>query len=373
MTPPKRGVPDEAYRLIEALYAEHGKQRKLILAAVRREFPGVTTTQIDGVLYRVRMKPTALPADPVEEWEARRDAHERSVQRTEEHLAEVFDWLRPVHFPAPEVPKVRARPNLRRTLVAGDFHFPLHCARTVDVFLQAVAALRPWRVILNGDICDLFAVSKYPPDARKRFQHTLRDEVEAYHDFLHRLYTIGSAWGLTVVQTGGNHDGDGIESRWWRYLSNNASVLLQHPRAEELLSYRTWFIPVWADMALVDDVVVGDVLVIHGEIVRQKGGYSARAHAEKYQHSTLNNHTHRMGASLQRIPAVGEREEGVRKAYEIGCMCSLDPIYAQVPDWTNGFALLTEDEASGWTQVELIPVHHGRATISALDATLIAA
>jgi hypothetical protein len=364
------------YPLVDELYASHGLNRRVIVAEVRALHPDVRATQIEGRLYRLHNdtpRPPVADSPAVAEWEARRDAHERSVQRTAEHLAEVFDWLRPVQLPAPEVPRARVRPNLRRTLVAGDFHFPLHCARTVSTFLQAVQMLRPWRVILNGDVCDLFSVSRYPADARAQFRHTLRDEVAALHEFLHQLHAIGSAWGLKIVQTGGNHDGDGIESRWWRYISNNAPALVQHPKAEELLSFKTWFLPDWCEVELVDSVVVGDVLVTHGEIVRGKGGYSARAHMERYHHSVLHNHTHRLGMSVRRVPAIGARGEAVQKSYEIGCMCLLEPHYAKHPDWTNGFALLTEDEASGWTQVELVPVHEGRATVSALDATLVAA
>jgi predicted phosphodiesterase len=311
--------------------------------------------------------------DDVAEWEARRDAHERSVQRTNEHLAEVFDWLRPVHLPAPDVPKARVRPNLKRRLVISDAHFPLHCEKTLDLFVQAVALLRPWQVILAGDMCDLFSVSKYPPDARARFRHTLRDEVVAYHEFLHRLVTVGSAWGMKLVQVNANHDGDGIEGRWWRYISSNAPALAQHPRAEELLSFKTWFVPDWCDIEMADEVLVGDVLVTHGTIVRGKGGYSARAHMERYHHSVLHGHTHRQGMSVQRIPAVGDRPEAVQKSFEIGCACDLNPTYAQRPDWTNGFAILTEDEGGKWAQVELVTVQDGRATVSALDATLVAA
>jgi hypothetical protein len=138
-----------------------------------------------------------------------------------------------------------------------------------------------------------------------------------------------------------------------------------------VLSYERWFFPTWSSIKLVPEVVIADdLLVIHGDMVRGKGGYTARAHMEKWQSSTLNSHTHRMGSTVRRIPAVGSRIEGVQRSYEIGCACSLSPVYASVPDWTNGFAIVAHDEQS--YAVELVSVVGGRASVAALGSSLAA-
>lgn len=302
----------------------------------------------------------------VAEWEDR-------AERAKEDLrlkAEVYDWLRPVELPAPVRATVTSTPN-PFTLVIGDFHFPSHDERTCAIFLQAVAALKPSRVILNGDTVDLLAVSKYPKDARVGFTWKLRDEVHAFHGFLRELEGIGNAWGMTVVETEANHSGNGTEGRWWRYLSDRCPELLGHDDAKDMLSYERWFYPKWSGITLVQEVVIADdLLVLHGDMVRGKGGYTARAHQEKWMSSTMNSHTHRQGATTRRIPARGTRGEGIYRSYEIGCACDLSPCYSRVPDWACGFAIVSHDDTS--YGVELVNVTGGRANIAALGASLAA-
>lgn len=295
------------------------------------------------------------------------------VERAKEdlaHKAEVYDWLRPVELPAPERPRVKGKAN-GYTLVIGDMHFPTHDERTLAIFLQTVAALKPARVVLNGDTVDLLAVSRYPKDARNGFTWKLRDEVVAFHAFLRDLHAIGDAWDMEVVETEANHSGNGTESRWWRYLSDRCPELLGHDDAADTLSYQRWFFPKWSTIKLVQEVVIADdLLILHGDMVRGKGGYTARAHQEKWMSSTLNSHTHRMGSTVRRVPARGTREEGILRSYEIGCACDLSPCYSRVPDWANGFAIITHDATS--YGVELVNVTAGRASIAALGASLAA-
>lgn len=353
------------HALIETMAAE-GRTIREIVARVREDYPDTSRAQIDGHYRRVRERRLAGDNPTAAEWEDRKERAAEDLRRK----AEVYDWLRPVELPAPARSKVTGKPNAY-TLVIGDMHFPKHDERTLAIFLQTVAALKPARVILNGDTVDLLAVSKYPKDARGQFNWALRDEVTAFHGFLRELHAIGDAWGLDVLETDSNHAGNGTGGRWWRYLSDRCPELLGHDDAEENLSYEKWFYPKWSSIRLVDSVVIADdLLVLHGDMVRGKGGYSARAHMEKWQSSTLNSHTHRAGSTVRRIPAVGSRGEGVQRSYEIGCACDLSPVYASVPDWANCFAVVAHDAES--YAVEIAHVVNGRASVAALGASLAA-
>lgn len=254
------------------------------------------------------------------------------------------------------------------TIAAGDFHFPAEDPKAVAVLLETVRLLRPRRVILNGDLPDLLAISKYPKDARKAWD--LRDEATAMHRFLHELEAVLPK-DAEVIETEANHSGDGVGSRWWRYLSDRVPHLLAMPGAEERLGYRAWWHPQGSRIELRDTVMVGDLLVVHGDIVRKWGAFSARAHAEKYVHSVLHSHTHRQGSSVQRVPAIGTRAESTIRSFEIGCMCGLEPIYASKPNWTTGFAVLTD--AGSTTAVELVTIVDGRACVGALGKEVRAA
>lgn len=290
---------------------------------------------------------------------------------TVDKIPEWLDALRPVALPAPPAPSSLTTAG-DFTLVAGDFHFPQHCERSVAVFLETVAQLKPRRVILNGDTVDLLAVSRYPKDQRHTWD--LRSEVTAFHEFLHQLMQLGNAWGMQITETEANHSGNGTASRWHRYLSDRVPVLYGHPKAEALLSYETWFYPEWCPISLQESVVIADdLLVIHGDMVRQKGAYSARGHMEKWQSSVMHSHTHRIGQSVQRIPPRGSRIEGLRRAYEIGCMCKLSPSYASAPDWANGFAIIAHDADEEEYGVELVTIQSGRAVVASLGQTVRAA
>jgi len=113
--------------------------------------------------------------------------------------------------------------------------------------------------------------------------------------------------------------------------------------------------------------------VLHGDLVRKHAAYSARGHAEKWHSSVMHSHTHRLGSSMERVPSVGTRSEAVRRAYEIGCMCNLQPSYVSAPNWTNGFAIIAHDANELDYGVELVSVSRGQAVVAALGQTVRAA
>ncbi|UOF79574.1 metallophosphoesterase [Caudoviricetes sp.] len=282
-----------------------------------------------------------------------------------------LDALRPVQLPAPS-PAVTVQTAGDFTIVASDFHFPQQCDRSVSILLETIRQLRPKRLVLNGDTVDLLAVSKYPKDQRHVW--SLREEVAAFHAFLHQAMSLGNAWGMTILETEANHSGNGTASRWHRYLSDRVPHLYNHPEAQRLLSYETWFYPEWCPIALVDSLVIADdLLVIHGDLVRKHGAYSARGHMEKWHSSVMHGHTHRVGQSVRRIPAMGTRAEALQRAYEAGCMCSLTPSYVSAPDWANGFAIVSHDPQELDYGVELVTIQRGQAVVTALGQTVRAA
>lgn len=309
-------------------------------------------------------KPWRDAAPDVQEWEAKRQQAVGEVDRR----AETYDWLRPVEITAPPRQSVTSAPA-PYTLVAGDFHFGMEDPRACALFLTCVEALRPQRVILNGDTVDLLAVSRYPKDKRQGKTWELRDEVAAFHGFLRELHQIGDSWGIVVVETEANHSGNGTAGRWWRYLNDRCPELLGHARAEELLSYTAWFYPEWSTIRLVESVMIADeLLVLHGDMVRSEAGYTARASRDKWMNSVLVNHTHRMGFAPKTIAAVAGRPPSYVRAYENGCLCKLEVPYGVALNWQQGFAVICEDrDAFG---IEQVMIDNGRANVASLGKTL---
>ena len=290
---------------------------------------------------------------------------EKGPNRTDE-IADWWDTFKPVSLPAPKRAKANVTANTGVTIVASDLHFPLQDDAAVSVLLRTIEELRPERVVLNGDLPDLLAISKYPKDVRQTW--SLHDEAVAFHGFLRALEEVLPA-DAALIEIDANHSGDGTESRWWRYLSDRIPELLKTPRALQVMSYPAWWHPEWSRIQMKPELVIAeDLLITHGTFVRRGGGMSAKAHSESYLNSVMHGHTHRQGSSMRRVPAIGSRGEQVIKAYEIGCLCRLDPGYVSVPDWTQGFAIVVEGE--GRYGVELVTIEEGAAVVTTLGKTI---
>ena len=297
---------------------------------------------------------------------AKKEAAPQTVTERQAVAAdEWWDRFTPVQIKAPPARSTKVA-QAGVTVVASDFHFPLQDDASVAIFLETVRQLRPATVILNGDLPDLLALSRYPKDVRGTW--SLQEESVAFTAFLHELEQAMPK-DATLFEIDANHSGNGTESRWWRYLSERIPELMGHPRAKEEMTYQKWWHPAWSRVQMIEEMVIGhDLLVTHGDMARKWGGYTAKAHSERYVNSVLHGHTHRQGSHIRRVPAVGSRGEQTIRAYEIGCMCRLDPGYTRVPDWTQGFAIVTST-ASRYA-VELVTIENGAAVIGALGQEL---
>ena len=112
---------------------------------------------------------------------------EKGPNRTDE-IADWWDTFKPVSLPAPKRAKANVTANTGVTIVASDLHFPLQDDAAVSVLLRTIEELKPERVVLNGDLPDLLAISKYPKDVRQTW--SLHDEAVAFHGFLRALEEV---------------------------------------------------------------------------------------------------------------------------------------------------------------------------------------
>jgi len=288
--------------------------------------------------------------------------------KQENEILEFIENLAPIKYPAPTRGKVKKDSN-DIAVVIGDLHFGMEHQPTLDIFFQVVSELKPNKVILNGDTLDMFAISKYPKDARHH--QTLADEKVRYHKFLKILHDIVVDWDCEIFETNANHSGNSQEGRYWRYISQGIGTLAALPRVQELLSYQNVFFPPedWCRIQLVDNVILPTNFIIqHGTVVRKHGGMSARGEFEKILASTLTNHTHRFGCSSQRFPSAGNRQEQTFVNYENACACRFDVDYVQNANWQNGFAIVNYIEDS--IGVEQVVVYGNKATICSLNKTI---
>jgi transposase-like protein/predicted phosphodiesterase len=286
--------------------------------------------------------------------------------KTEEEVLEFLEQLAPINVSSSNFTPTKTSQS-DTVVVIGDMHFPKHCERSLNIVLETIAELQPRQIILNGDTVDLLAVSRYPKDIRHNY--SLLDERAAYHKFLNDLISV--AGNAHIVETHANHSGNGTDGRWFRYLSERLGELGSLPEIQEALSYENIFLGEFKDRIDHCDYVeiCPDLAAFHGDVVRKFGGYSARGMIEKYYHSVLMGHTHRLGMTAQRIPGIGTRKDQQIYAWELGCLCDLDPIYASAPNWQNGFGIVTVDK-EGYFGVEPVMINNGVANVATLGHTI---
>ena len=300
----------------------------------------------------------------------------REFKKCEENYEDVMQFissLAPIKFPTPIRPNVYQSPN-NYAMVIGDTHFGMENWKVLDLFLEAVSIIKPSTIVLNGDTLDMFAISRYPKDVRHTY--SLEHERIQYHKFLKLLHDITEPYQSKILETNANHSGDGVEGRWWRYLSESIGQIIDIPGVRESLSYENVFFPKddWNRTELVDFVELcgkdpdNHFVIMHGDVVRRHGGYSARGVLEKWYTSAMINHTHRIGMTPQTFPSIGSKRERVIRVYENGCACSLKPDYASAANWQNAFSIINYDDNN--YSVETVVVNRNSAAISTIGKTL---
>jgi hypothetical protein len=281
-----------------------------------------------------------------------------------EELFEFLSNLKPIYSSTKQNKNV-TKSHSDYCVIIGDTHFPVHHEPTIEIFLSVVEELQPKTIILNGDTLDMFSISRYPKDIRQNY--SLLDERVEYHKFLSDLITVSNQ--AQIFETNANHSGNDLTGRWFRYLSDRIGELSCLPDVIESLSYQNVFLGEYKNyVSLVDFVeLTPDLIVLHGDMVRKNGGFSAYAHMEKWMVSIIHNHTHRFGATSKRIPAIGTRKDKQLYAWENACACDLSPLYSSAPNWQNGFCIVSLDE-DGYG-IEQVKVEKNKAVISTLGKT----
>lgn len=292
-----------------------------------------------------------------------RDRPQR-FKKTEDEVFEFLSNLAPIQVN--NTLNASANPLTDYAVVGSDFHFGCHDEAAISIFLATVQELQPRIIVLNGDTMDMLAISRYPKDIKKNW--SLLDERKAYHQFLDTLISISN--GAEIYETVSNHSGQSIDGRWRRYLSDRLGELASLPDISDKLSYQNVFMGDYQNYVQhVDYVDLNGLIVTHGTTVRKNGGYSARGEIDKWGASILHGHTHRIGSTAQRIPAIGNRPEKQVYGFEGGCLCSLESTYAVAPNWQQGFnivGLFGNDSFS----VEQIMINDGSANISTLGMNI---
>ena len=226
---------------------------------------------------------------------------------------------------AKEITPFELEPKYNNLLVLSDIHIPFHSNMALKTALRYGRDKEVNTVILNGDIIDAYAVSRFERDPVFR---NMTKELEIGRDFLRHLRDYFGK-NVRIIYKVGNHD-----ARLTKYLWDNVPEMAGNPDLdlENLLRLKDFNIE-FADSKQI--IRAGRLNIIHGhELLGGGGGINhARGILLKVFSHVLFGHFHRTQSYTQRTI-----DGSVIGSYAAGCLCNLTPEYMPINNWSLGFA-----------------------------------
>ena len=219
--------------------------------------------------------------------------------------------------------------GVTRWLVMSDVHLPYHDGNALRAMLEFSQG-NCEGVLLNGDILDCYALSKWEKDPE---QIDFDGELNAMEKLLDTLV----AWGAKhIVWKLGNH-----EYRLERFLISKAPELLASRRVREKLGFDSFLNLTQRGIMLIDSmdpIAVGKLCVLHGH--EMGAGFSspvnpARGVYLKGKECCLIGHEHRTSEHTEQS-MLGT----TITTWSTGCLANLRPRYRPFNKWNHGFAVL---------------------------------
>lgn len=217
--------------------------------------------------------------------------------------------------------------GVSKVLVLSDVHVPYH-HRTA--LMQAVAKGQQEEcdgVVLNGDLVDFFALSRWEKDPRKR---KFAEELKLARQVISSIRSHFPH--AKIVLKEGNH-----EERYERYMWVKAPELLDVAEFKlgEILKLGE------QDIELVGDkrpLRIGKLNLIHGHEYRNTFANPvnpARGYFLRAKTHVLGGHYHQSSFHSEKV-LDGE----VIGTWSTGCLCDLRPDYMPLNQWNHGFAIV---------------------------------
>lgn len=230
--------------------------------------------------------------------------------------------------------------------ILSDIHAPYHDTAALRVVISEAKRLKIAGLLLNGDILDCFAVSRWEKDPRKRnFSAELQVAAELFAYMHHEFPRARIVWKF------GNH-----EERYDSYMQT---------KAPELLDVADFDLPSIAGatkhgIEVVRDkrpIKLGKLWVLHGHEYRfaiQNPVNPARGLFLRSQVSAICGHFHQSSSHSEKNLA-----EHVTTCWSMGCLCDTRPDYMPLNKWNHGAAIV-ELGKDGSFAVENFRIIEGR-------------
>jgi len=215
--------------------------------------------------------------------------------------------------------------------ILSDVHVPYHSELAVAAAISYLKEQNLAGLLLNGDIADFYAISRYMKDPKQR---DFKAELEAVRDFI--AYVRQEFPDIPIVYKVGNH-----EYRWQSWLWQHAAEISDDPR----MSLCAWLNLDKHGVTLVEDqrpVMLGKLPVLHGHELPK--GMSAPVNVARGAFlrtlsTVLVGHSHRTSNHAE-----SDMWHHETACWSTGCLCDLRPEYSVINRWNHGFAMVTVHE-----------------------------
>lgn len=214
-----------------------------------------------------------------------------------------------------------------KILVVGDIHLPYHVKRVVEIAIEKGKKHEVDIIMLNGDIFDFYAISRWEKDPRRR---NFSEEIKVCKQFLEWLrYQFPNA---EIIFKQGNH-----EERYFRYLWVKAPELLSIPEFDfaNVLGFDKLGIMEIKNMM---PIKFNELFVIHGHEYKFSISNPVNPARGLYLRSKVNaisNHFHQSSSHSEK-----DIEDKVTACWSLGCLCDLHPEYMPLNKHNHGFAVV---------------------------------
>lgn len=222
--------------------------------------------------------------------------------------------------------------------VIADVHIPFHDEKALRTALGWLRDEDIDTLILNGDIADFYAFSRWAKDPRLVDPQRDYLMVKEFLRILRREFPTA-----TMYWAEGNH-----EYRWHTYLSLNAPLIAEMRVGlgmEELFDLRKLKIK-WSPR--IEVLQVGEISVLHGH---EFNGISAQVNAarglfNKAKNTAVIGHLHQRSTHTE--PRLKSKPI---TTWSVGCLCQLHPDYATINKWSHGVMLIDRTKEETYAQV----------------------
>jgi predicted phosphodiesterase len=214
----------------------------------------------------------------------------------------------------------------KRVGIISDVHIPYHDEQALEAAIEHLKKSAIDTLILNGDFCDFYRISRWQKDPRKRHFSEERKSIIAGLDWLRESFPK-----VRIIFKDGNH-----EERFAHFIWEKAPELYDLPGCQlpTLLEFDRIGIEHVTDQR---PVMVGKLPLLHGHEMGRSGISSpvnpSRGVFLRTMHTVLVGHGHRTSTHVE--TDMFGREVAV---WSIGCLAADNPEYQRIGKTNKGFA-----------------------------------